>query len=451
VSEAAALAAFRGVRYRKIAPAEMGRVLCPPYDVISQAQQAELYDRHPYNAVRLEFGKTSLQDAPDDNRYTRAAATWRQWLAEGVLGCEEAPSIYLHRQAFALPFGTPRVPQGPEGHGEMRQRGGLFCLVRLEEFERRLVLPHEGTLSAPKADRLELMRACQAQLSPALMLFKDRSGSASRLLGAMCQGEPLVRAESAGESHTLWRCGRQDWIGEVFALLDEGPFFIADGHHRYETALNFRNEMRARFPEAPGNAAFNYVLALLVNADDPGLVILPTHRLLRLGAEDQVVLERLVAERFDIEPVAMGATCKEPAGVHVESLLAEQAGDGTAYAWYTAGGAFRLLKPKDPPTAGSPTDVLDVRVLHERLLDVVLSQANQTLRIKYLTDAGAAIAAVDSGEYQSAFLLNPTPVEQVLEAGLAGERMPGKSTYFYPKAPTGLVMSPVGPEDRAEW
>ena len=434
MSGAPALAALRGVRYGSAAPEKMAGVICPPYDVISPEQQAELYERDPHNAIRLEFGRIEAQDAPGENRYTRAAATWREWLAQGVLAQDDAPSIYPYRQGFLL-------------HGEERRRGGMFCLLRLEEFERRLMLPHEGTLSAPKADRLELMRTCQAQLSPVLALFKDRSGSVSSLLAAVCQGDPLVRAELPGESHALWRCKRRDWIQEVFGLLDEGPFFIADGHHRYETALNLRNELRARHPEAPANAAFNYVLVLLVNADDPGLVILPTHRLLRLGADDLALLERLVGERFRVEAIA-----GSPGDLHVESLLAEQAGNGTVYAWYTPGDGYRLLKPKEAPAADeSPTASLDVRILHERLLDVVLTQANQTLQVKYLTDARTAVAAVESGDYQAAFLLNPTPVEQVLQVALAGERMPGKSTYFYPKAPTGFVMSPIAPDERAGW
>jgi len=432
VSGAPALAALRGVRYGSAAPEKMAGVICPPYDVISPEQQAELYERDPHNAIRLEFGRIEAQDAPGENRYTRAAATWREWLAQGVLAQDDAPSIYPYRQGFLL-------------HGEERRRGGMFCLLRLEEFERRLMLPHEGTLSAPKADRLELMRTCQAQLSPVLALFKDRSGSVSSLLAAVCQGDPLVRAELPGESHALWRCKRRDWIQGVFGLLDEGPFFIADGHHRYESALHYSQETR-RPGASPGAAPQDYLPVLCISVANPGLRVLPTHRRATSPGrflEEQAV--RALRRTFEIAPVAVrGAD-------HLQADFESAMGAEASIGCYLPRGRLLILRPRDgealrtrfPEDARACCD-LPVCILHQVVIPDVLGFApgspEEAKHVDYRREAQHIYWGVESGQFHLGFMLPPTEPSTVERVASLGQRLPQKSTYFYPKIASGLVF-----------
>ena len=419
------LVPFRAIRYQLDQASDLGQVLAPPYDVISPAQQDELYHQHPHNVIRLELAHARAGGGYA-SRYQAASETFQQWLREGVLAQDTQPALYLYRQAYRLA-------------GEQHHRTGVFGLVELEPWEARSVRPHEGTLSAPKADRLELMRACRANLSPVFGMFCDPRQHAAQVFLQAEQDAPLAQALDPGHSeHTLWAVTDPLMIKALQAVLSEQPIYIADGHHRYETALAFREEMQRQFPDAPPTAPFNYVLMLLVSTDDPGLVILPTHRVV-LDLTDQM-MERMraqIAQHFEVEerPFTPATRHEEAHGV-MRTL--SRACSGGCFALYPGDGRYQILTLKEPPSAG----VHDVTLLHTLLIEPTLGQVGPNEgRIVYLTDEEAAARLVDEAPGRAAFFLNPTNIEQVQRAADAGQRLPGKSTYFYPKVPTGLVIN----------
>ena len=422
------IAPLRALRYREQA-GSLSSLLAPPFDVISTEEQAWLYQQHEHNIVRLEYAMSYPGDTPQGNCYTRAAATLRQWREEGVLAQDERPALYPYRHSFTF-------------QGERRQRLGCFCLVRLSEFSQGVVLPHEDTHSEAKADRRQLLRACQAQISPIFSLFREGRQEASAILGKALGEEPIARAELGQERHELWQIADPTLIRRFAAVLGAGPFFIADGHHRYETALAFRDEMRQAHPEAGELAAYNYALMMLVAMDDPGLVILPATRMLKLGARPLALLQEAAAEYFQVQAVALVP------GAIAPRLEARSASGQPAFAIVTAQGSLLLTLKPTVELPRDPRGRLEVSVLHALLLDGVLA-ASRERQLSYAMGELEPCRMVESGRYDAAVFLNAPGAEQVLEVACAGQRMPHKSTYFYPKPATGLVISPISAQERA--
>ena len=391
-----------GLRYDPAHVGDVGRVLAPPYDVISPAEQTALYGRSPQNVVRL-----ILPREPD--RGAASARTLRAWVESGVLVREPEPAIYLYSQQFSLPDGSTR------------RRDGIICRLRLEDFSRGIVRPHERTLPGPKADRLAILRATGANLSPIMGLY-DRPGEPVReLVGAAALGPPVIDVSSW---HQLWPITDAAAIERVTAALADETVIIADGHHRYETALAYRDEQR-------GNEAARYVLAYLANMEEEGVVILPTHRLVPgpLSLEP-AVLEARLRERFTVEPLpAVG--CRSPG--EIDCLLPHRRVRLRARPEATA----RLAHL--PPALRT----LDVSLLHGLVLGPLLRV--ETARLAFTHEDEEAAEAVADGRAAAAFLLNPPTMTEVRAVCLAGELMPEKSTYFFPKLATGLVFSLVGP------
>jgi len=428
---------FVGVRYRQ---QDLSRVLAPPYDIITCAEQARLHERDGHNVVRLELG---YGDADDDNsRYARAAATLRQWLNEGVLAHDDRPCVYPYAQSF------PSTSLRAGSRGERRTRVGALCAVRLTPFEEGLVLPHEGTLKAPREDRRRLVLACQAQISPVLALHDDPRGEIAGAIAEMMAAPAIATAQTNGEEHRLWRLGGD--AAERYCLaLGQGPLYIADGHHRYETALTVSRELRTAHPEAPTNAAFDYVLSLLCPAEQPGVVILPTHRLLHLQDEDERArLASLIDERCQRQ------TMDCPVGDAIASARALMQSLGRSdgigrFGMYTKFGGCCLLaaKPQFVPREPGPggIDHLDTVLVHRLLIGPLFGGNAEGSRVSYVMDEAEAVRRVDEGEAGCALFLRPTTVAQVRRVAAARLRMPGKSTYFYPKAPTGLVIADISP------
>jgi uncharacterized protein (DUF1015 family) len=418
---------FRGVRYR-LPAAELGAVIAPPYDVVSPEQQAELYDRHPLNIIRVELARE--QEGHGD-RYALAAATLRQWLAQGVLARDDASAFYAYRQTFAL--------------GErMVTRTGFFAAVELHPFSAGVVLPHEGTLAAAKADRLMLMRACEADVSPVFGMFSDPDGGVREML-ARQRGEQWRSPD--GQQHELVPIVDRAAIEIVRRALSDRPIFIADGHHRYETALALRDELRSRYPDAQPDAAFNYVLMLLVPVEDEGLVILPTHRVLKdVAPRDWEELHPRLRSCFDLASDRLGNDDPAAEGERIIARLREGDGPGR-FAAYRGGQEIEFLSLR--PGMAAEDEQHDVSILHNRIITPLVGEGGADLgHIKYVSDQATALRMVQAGDYSLALLLRPTTVQQVQEAALAGQRLPGKSTYFYPKVPTGLVISLIGAEER---
>ncbi len=460
---------FRGLRFDERVVGPVGQVVCPPYDVISAEEQISLYGRNPHNVVRLELGLEFPEDDASSNRYTRAAATLQRWLAERALREEAEPALYLYEQQFSY-------------EGETLVRRGLLAALRLAPWEEGVVLPHEETMAGPKADRLELMRATACDLSPIFLLFDDPSGTLSQMMAEAARHPADVTADTGdGQLHRLWvlpAAGHRD----LLAALQKPQLYMADGHHRYETEMAYRDERRraeganppAPFPTGEGGedspplvgegagersveAPYDFGMMLLVDALDPGLVVLPTHRMVR-GVEPGVlaVLDAGLSADFLVERVATeGLDAAGVAGALLRRM--RELGDrGAALGIYRPGVEAAVLTPRPgvqdrlmPREAPLASDVqrrpfLDVDLLHDGLLMPLLGIGPEQLRagahVLYTRDAAEAVAVVEKGSAQVAFLLNPTRVEQVMETARAGGKMPQKSTYFYPKPVTGSVI-----------
>jgi uncharacterized protein (DUF1015 family) len=430
---------FRGVRYNQELVKDLASVICPPYDIITPPLQQELYHRSAYNFVRLEFGRESPQDTAADNRYTRSAATLEQWLEQGLLAADETPAIYLHDHYFYY------------GGKEYKRRGIIAC-VRLEEWDKMIVRPHEGTLLEHKSDRLSLLWALQANTSPILALFDDPGQQFSSLLTAPEQSQPII-SFADGERHNVWAITEPKVISQLSASLIHQPLYIADGHHRYESALTYQRERRACSSSVSGDEAFNFVMMTLVDFSDPGLVILPPHRLVR--GVSRATLSQLPTGLklfFEIEELPL----KTP-GVwqRVDGLLAGGETDEIRLVVFGATeNSLLILRLRDSAAANElmpyfhsglykklSVSVLD-HVILEKLLGV--GGGGEEVIISYTYSREDAVNRVLEQEYQLAFLLSPVKPKIIKAIADAGDRMPRKSTYFYPKAPSGLVFHRLG-------
>jgi uncharacterized protein (DUF1015 family) len=411
-------------------------IICPPYDIITPQLQQELYLRSNYNFVRLEFGRELPQDTVTDNKYARSSATLEQWLKQGILEIDEAPAIYLHDQYF--------THQGRE-----YKRRSLIARVRVEEWDKMVIRPHEGTITEPRSDRLSLLWALQANTSPILTLFEDQGQQISSLLTAQERNKPLISSGRVnGEGHNVWAITEPEVINQIVASLAGQPLYIADGHHRYESALAYQRERSALSPSASGNEAFNFVMVALVDFSDPGLIILPPHRLVRGTSKSTLSgLMPKLKEFFEVEefPLGMPGVWKEVDHLHTEKNEVSLTLFGLD--------AERLfvLRLRDlvaisqmiPYFHSELYKRLDVSILDHIILEkfLALDSAQEKSSLAYSYDRSDAVNRVLVQEYQLAFLLSPVRVEVIKAIADAGDKMPRKSTYFYPKVPSGLVLN----------
>jgi len=431
---------FRGIRYDPEKIDDLSTVISQPYDRVRHGLQDKYYDLSPYNIVRIIKGKEQAGDGEGNNVYTRARDTYQSWLREGILMREEVPALYVLHQTFALPDGSTRTRQG------------LIAAFELSRFEEGVVLPHERTLSGPKVDRLNLMRATAANFGHIFMLYPgDRI---NQLLGAAIEGQLGLDLHELFEhdvTQRFWAVTDPEVIAAVVEeMAPRRNLIIADGHHRYETALNYRDEMRAAHPDAPPNAGFNYRMVTLVSMEDPGLVILPTHRLIHsYGRMDGAAVLERAQEYFNVAPAADRAA--------LEAALAEAEPAHPRFGFYD--GAYAALTLRDPavlerllPDRAPDWCLLDVSVLHEvfieRVLGIDKAAVERKENIEYLRDPQMGYDAVDEGQAEFLLVMNPTRMEQVRACTAAGEKMPQKSTDFYPKVISGLVMRPIGAEEQ---
>jgi len=407
---------------------DLARVVAPPYDVITPEDRVRYYAQDLHNVVRLIAGVVHDSDNPADNKYTRAAVFFQQWLREGVLRSEPGPGFYVYRQSFPDP-----------ASGQPRARTGMLAVVQLEALG-KTVLAHERTHLRPRVDQQSLTQAVDANLSPVFALYQNPGPALGELLNRVTSAPAWFSIEAEGEGHAVWRVPDPGDFRILGAALAESRLFIADGHHRYETAWKYQNRQQAAHPEASPRAAFNYVLMLLADADDPSLRILPTHRLVHgvPGLDGPSLLARL-RKRFTLTPASSAAaTLEAPPG----GTAAHQVGvvlPGPAL--------FRLQIPRKG--AGRPLDILDVVALHRDVIGPEIGlregQLEDERHITYTRDAGFAVEQVRSGRAQAAFLLRPPQVADVLAVADSGAVMPQKSTYFYPKPASGIVFNPLAP------
>ncbi len=409
----------------------LASVVAPPYDLIGAERQRELYQRSPYNVVRLELGREA-------DRYGASAAALAQWRREGILELAPRPAIYLYTQIF-------------EAEGKRLRREGLMVRIRLEEFGRGRILPHERTFPAAKEDRLQLLTALRTNVSPVFGLYPQRRSELAHLLESAAARAPLTDfIDDLGIENQLRAIEEPGEIALIQRSLAEARILIADGHHRYETALNYRRIRRAAEGDPAGLRAYDYTMMTLVACDDPGLVILPTHRVVRqLDPGGAAAFAGRAREHFEAEEVRDGGALRSELKRRGRGTIGVALGAGRPALWMLT---LRDSRAAGDAMPGLPQALkeLDVSVLHalvfDRLFGLKAEQIKAGGNLEYTIDADAALEAVRAGRADGAFLMNPPSIGDVERASDSGATMPEKSTYFHPKLLTGLVMNPLEAE-----
>lgn len=423
----AEIKAFRGMRYNTEKGGDLNSLVCPPYDIISDEQRTGYIEKNPYNIIRLELPKGG------DERYKEAGETLDSWLSADVLGQDAKESIYVYEMDFTA-------------NGVKNSLKGFVSLVKLEEFSKGVILPHEETLSKAKQDRFNLMSETFCNFSQIYSLYMDENGSVYSLIDGCSQGEPdMSVTDGDGTVHKMWCVSDPEVIAKVEKAFEDKKLYIADGHHRYETALNFHKHLVAEGKDTEDGLS-GYIAMMLVNMENTGLVVFPTHRIVH-GLENYSTEKIIEACKpyFDIE--------ESDAGEKMNSALVKYYSDGKkAFALYAGGGKTYIMVLKNNsavkeflPGMSEAYCGLDVSVLHNLVLERIFgidkeNMANQK-NLSYTRSLDEALAAVDEGKADCSFILNPTKVAEIRDVALAGEKMPQKSTYFYPKLITGLVMN----------
>ncbi len=432
---------FRALRYSPDAVPDLSRVVAPPYDVISPARRAELAARDPRNIVAIDLPVDAGAADPDE-KYRQAARLFTAWRSDGTLRKDRQPSLYVYEEEYAVP-----------GTSTRRAQRGFYGRLRLEPFGPGAgVLPHERTLAGPKEDRYKLMRATGANVSGVMVLYTDPTGAVGRLLAAATESPAVADAtDDEGVRHRLWTLPDDGPTAPDVAALREaaghGPVTIADGHHRYETALRYRDERRMT-RSCEDDPAFDYLLALFMETSSEPLLVLPTHRVARVvSAADGLVAAAAASGLFDVEP-ADRATLGEAFGPGSPA----PGGRGRLGLWTRSSGAVLTARRAafEPflPAGGETLRRLDVTLLAvalERLCGIDRAATTTGGRVAFTKDVGEAVGWVDSrtDAADAAFLLEGTPVADIEAVAREGDLMPQKSTYFFPKPVTGFVLNPL--------
>jgi uncharacterized protein (DUF1015 family) len=419
---------FAAMVFNRARSGQFKDVIAPPYDLIDSKRQDELYARSPYNVVRLELNR-------ENDPYAAAAATMQEWTNGGILERMDRPAIYFYTQKFDL-------------SGRRLSRHGLIARVRLEEFVSGLILPHERTFPKAKEDRLRLLIATRTNISPIFGLFPAGNRALTNLLSEVRSRPPTLEVvDDLGVANEVRAIDATTEIAIVQNALADARILIADGHHRYETALEYRRRRRS---ESQANVStigpYDYVMMTLVAFDDPGLVILPTHRLVHeLPADAVATFETHAREIFDVHSYSDGAAMSSALAAGGQGLLGVALRNDRA---------LRILRLRDRnvltdalPDAPDSVRALDVSILHALVLDRIFGLKPEAIRaggnIEYTIDGKGALASVAAGKAAGAFLMNPPTVHDVERVSGSGATMPEKSTYFYPKLLTGLLMNPL--------
>ena len=423
----AEIKAFRGMRYDTAKAGKLEELCCPPYDIISEKERKAFIAQNKYNVIRLELPREG------EDVYAAAGEVLDKWRDTGVLIHEDKPALYIYEEEF-------------NAYNRRKSIKGLIARVKVEEFSKGVILPHEFTLSKAKADRFELMKATNCNFSQIYALYMDETHTTLSTLEALSQGCPDAQFTDDDQiTHRLWIVTDEKVIAKLTADFADRKLYIADGHHRYETALNYRNYCRENGISKEGDAQ-DYQMIYLMDMEHEGLVVFPTHRLVRglKGFDRDVILDGC-EEYFDIKAYDSVS--------NMNAALAEQYQLGNkAFAFYCGRGEWYLLVLRDIavmdevlPDLSEASRGLDVSVLHTLILEKILGIDKKNMaeqrNLTYTKFFEEAIMGVDKGEFQCSFILNPTRVTEIRDVAAAGEKMPQKSTYFYPKMITGMVMN----------
>jgi uncharacterized protein (DUF1015 family) len=422
---------FRAVRYNPDVAGDVSLHICPPFDVITPQLQQELYDRSPYNIVRLELARRGLSEDP----YEQAAETSQLWLDSGALKHEDEPSIYVTEEVF-------------EYQGQKLFRRGFVAAVRLEDYDQEIVLPHEGTRSEWVADRVRLMEAAQSNYSPLLVIYRDDlRSSVGNLIRAIAGGEPTaVFTPPDMPQFRLWRVSDPGTIGVLQRALADSEIFIADGHHRYEAALRYRSGVRAE-REVGHDESINFRIMLMVSFDEPGLITRGYHRLVESATDDEIAgLIDSIESMCELEewtPPA-GQTTAEKIEAF-STALGERKGDEVIFGLYgKEPGMFQVARMKAPPATDSALENSEYSRLHSLIIRPVISEAREEQVISPHHDAGLIARQIESGEARFAMIMRPVPLAEFVAIVTRGWRLPPKATNFYPKPPAGAVIQQFG-------
>lgn len=433
---------FAGLRYNSHLCNDLGRLMTPPYDVISEAERQAYLKQSPFSMIHLILGAEHKEDTALDNRFTRSAALLQAWRRDGILVPESQPALYLYQQTFT-------VDDRP------LTRSGFISRVRLADYREGVIFPHEQTFAGPKADLLRLWQTCRANLSQIFAVYQDAAQTLEQIFKPVYDAPPqLVVPHWHEGQHRLWVVTAPDIIEHVQQAMREQPLVIADGHHRYETALALRDALRQQQGAQDLTAPHEYIMMYCANIYDPGVLALPTHRLVHgmpirdLGA----LLQRLPWAQTEV--YACDPHCKDLRQLqhHLEDLIQRRQSDGSVFCFYAGGhSCYIVTVPKaiasQQVQAAAASDAwkqLDVSVLHHGLLPALQAlqpQLAEPPAISYARADDNALQQVVDGNCNLAILMHPTPLEAMVAVAMGGERMPQKSTYFYPKLPTGLVIN----------
>lgn len=444
----AIIAPFRGLTYNFKKIKNLGDLITPPYDVITLEEQEEYYRAHQNNIIRLELGRKKKGDSDLDNRYTRAADYIKRWESEDVLIQADQNSIYLTSHSY----------DPGDGFGT-RVRWGFISLVKIEEEGSGVILPHEKTFSAHRDDRLKLLRACSTQLSQVFGLYDDTGEGILKELKKFTDEPPVVSFKfKDGTGHKMWQITDIGTIKKVIEAMSDKSIFIADGHHRYETSRNYRNLMRARHGKGH-DKQYEYVMMYLTDMEDKGLTILPSYRLIKRckGFALDKFLKK-VEKWFGVEKISIPVNGKESYTKIIKNSLESREKENTSFVFHCNNKSdYYLLKLKNGimdlkgenlHPALRKLDVLVLsRLIFQKSLGFTKDDLDNDNIFHYSSNIESTISLVDSGEYEMAFLLSPTKIEQVREIARNSLIMPRKSTYFYPKVLTGLVFNKIDPDE----
>ena len=419
------ISSFRGIHFN-LETVNLDEVTTPPYDIIDKQAQEYYYEKSPFSIIRLDLGKTKPQDSDVENRYTRAADTFSQWQKNDVLVRDNEPSLYVYRQTYEQ---NPTTKSGVDKSAKA-QVTGMICLVELEELGRG-VLPHEKTLSAPKKDRRQLLEACRANFSPVFALFSDSSGVVSKILNRSVSDPSLMTtSDEAGTTHEIVPLTDPKRIGAIIDALKTKKLFIADGHHRYETSLNYLKSMVAD-GWAPSNS--QYIMMYLVDMANEDLTVLPTHRVLNI---DGFSLDDFLSN--------VPSEYKISRGMALDDIFQPNGSGKLVTFGLYAGGEFLRLEAQRSSLIGDQDLVskrLDTSLLQETIFGPLLNIAGGDPRLSFTQKPEEAVKLVDSKQASLAVLVRATDIEHIVSIAEAGEKMPQKSTFFYPKPRTGLILN----------
>ncbi len=440
---------FRALHYDPAKVTDIGLCLSQPYDVISPAQQDAYYAQHPHNVIRLILNRIEPTDTETENRYTRARDLLARWTSEGILHACRTPSFWVYEQEFDIPDVGRRSVKGFIGS------------VRLADYAERKVLPHEKVLAGPLEDRIRLTQVTNTQFEYIWSIYRDRAYVIDNVLDSAARGEPIIDfvEKPIGVRHRLWRLtdpAACDIIRRTMARL---TIYIADGHHRYQTMLTVRDAMRRRFPMAGPDAPWESIMMFLVNSEHEGLTILPTHRVVAgLHVDNIRALGVEILDYFHVKKYSFrGGDEAEARRRWLRDLRATSPGEHKIGAYIVNTSGYYLLTLRDEEAYEELVDLdyssawklLDVNILNtlilEKILGITEEQLSQGRSISYTKDVDDALARVRSGESQVAFILNATALADVVTIAENDERMPRKSTHFYPKPVSGLVFYPMDP------